>query len=769
MPNNTHFLEEFGEVLKKDCLQDEPPFCRVSCPFYLDVTDLIGKWRQGRFNAAYRSYQTAVGFPAIVSRICPARCTEHCVMKDRGGQLRLKEMEAASCRLAKRTAPNSYNLPPKKKSVAVIGGGLAGLGCALFLCNKKYSVTIFEASDRVGGSARGLMDETDFDAELQNQFQFEQPDIRTGVKLNAFPEGEWDAVFLATGRGGDHFGVNPSDSGAFASDRKGVFLGGETAGASDPVEALAQGIAAASAVERYLKTGLMNEPVPDRKTRLVIDPRHVEEKPAAPKETGEPWTGEDVRKEAERCLECSCNICMRECDLMRIQEKTPGRLYEESYITVRPSTLANDGRWATRRIASCDQCGLCKTVCPEHIDMGEFLMNSHHGLKDSDAMPWAFHDFFLRDMKFSGNEAALVLRNPAAGAEHPAADAEHSATAVEHGPYVLFPGCQFGASAPDLVADMTEWLFEKQPDSAVWLDCCGAPAVWAAEDEMQAEHVASLRRTWEELGRPTVLFTCPSCRKMFGRFLPEIPGLFMEEALLAWGIPERHASVPGVKFAVFDPCASRYFPQMQQAVRALADRLEITHRDLSHTGDFARCCSYGGQYRIAAPDYARRVRMERAEESPLPYLTSCMNCRDTFASRGKENIHILELAFGRTDRRRETPTVSARRENRLKLKADLELRWLGKQPEKREKAVKMICDQALEKKLSERHILLSEMEQVIEHCEREKCGAVSPDDGMVTGHLKIGRMTYWAQYLPLPDGSFHLLAGYAHRMNLEGE
>ncbi len=755
MPNDTHFLEEFGTILKKDCLQDEPPFCRVSCPFHLDVIDLIGKWRQGRMNAAYRSYQTAVGFPAIVSRICPARCENQCLMKQCGGTVRLKEMEAATCYLARRTTPNAYNLPAKGKSVAVIGAGLAGLGCALILCNKKYAVTIFESSSQLGGTARNLMDKVNFDAELKNQFQWEHPDIRTGTTLPDLPEGEWDAIFIATGRGGSHLGAEPSGQGAFATDMPGVFIGGETVDALDPISALAQGISAAAAIERYLKTGLMNEPVSDVTTRLVINPQHVKKMPSFSKEEGQPWTKEEVIAEAERCRECSCDICMRECDLMRIQEKSPGRLYEEAYITVRPSTLANDGRWATRRIASCDQCGLCKAVCPENIDMGKFLMQSHHGLKDSDAMPWAFHDFFLRDMQFSGKEAALTMRNPSAP------DGRCS--------YVLFPGCQFGASAPDLTEDMVRWLFDKQPSSAVWLDCCGAPAVWAAEDELQQEHVQALRRTWESLGKPVVLFSCPSCRKMFDRYLPDIPGRFIEEALLAWGLPASEVKNSDTTFAVFDPCASRNYPELQQAVRELADRLEIRHEDLSHTGDMARCCSYGGQYEIAAPDYAKRVRMERAEESPLPYITSCMNCRDTFASRGKENIHILELAFGRTDRRRGTPTVSARRENRMKLKSDLQRIWLGMEPKKRERKVRIICDPDLEKKLSEHHILLSEMEQVIEYCEQEKCGAVSTDDGMITGHRKIGRMTYWAQYLPLPGGSYHLLSGYAHRMNLEGE
>ena len=58
------FLNEFRETLKT-CLQDEPPFCQVSCPFNFDIKDFITKMRGG-FNA-FRAYHNAVGFPGIVS------------------------------------------------------------------------------------------------------------------------------------------------------------------------------------------------------------------------------------------------------------------------------------------------------------------------------------------------------------------------------------------------------------------------------------------------------------------------------------------------------------------------------------------------------------------------------------------------------------------------------------------------------------------------------------------------------------------------------
>ena len=42
-------------------------------------------------------------------------------------------------------------MPLKDKKIAVIGSGLSGLACTLFLCNKKYQVTVFEKEGRIGG------------------------------------------------------------------------------------------------------------------------------------------------------------------------------------------------------------------------------------------------------------------------------------------------------------------------------------------------------------------------------------------------------------------------------------------------------------------------------------------------------------------------------------------------------------------------------------------------------------------------------------------
>jgi predicted NAD/FAD-binding protein len=46
------------------------------------------------------------------------------------------------------------------KSVAIIGGGVAGLSAAVFLANKDFKVTLIEASPKLGGRAYSFFDKT---------------------------------------------------------------------------------------------------------------------------------------------------------------------------------------------------------------------------------------------------------------------------------------------------------------------------------------------------------------------------------------------------------------------------------------------------------------------------------------------------------------------------------------------------------------------------------------------------------------------------------
>ncbi len=116
---------ETSKEFVSECLQNERAFCTAECPFNLDVRDFIGKIQQGRYNVAYRTYQNTVGFPGIVSVFCNEPCRLVCPMKNAGGAISIKHLEAASINYAWNTAADQYNMPLKDKRIAIIGGGIS--------------------------------------------------------------------------------------------------------------------------------------------------------------------------------------------------------------------------------------------------------------------------------------------------------------------------------------------------------------------------------------------------------------------------------------------------------------------------------------------------------------------------------------------------------------------------------------------------------------------------------------------------------------------
>lgn len=743
-------MERAKEIFK-DCLQGEPAFCTIDCPFHLDTRDFISKIQRGSFNSAYRTYLNAVGFPGIVSELCGEPCKNVCPRRLKDGAISMRLLEKAALNFAVRTEPNSYNLPSKNKKVAVIGAGISGLACTLRLASKKYDVTLLEQTDRIGGHLWELLPPELFLLDIQRQFTYEQYSLCLNTEITRLDELDYDAVYVATGANGTDFGLARSKESVFASTAPGIFLGGSLTG-GNTMQAIADGLHVAGAVEWFLKTDGMNHPSEVYSTRLEIDPSNFSRSEPVLPESGAAFTRDEAILEAKRCLKCACEACVRYCDLMNYFKKYPRRIEEEVEITIHPGTLDGNGTVATRFISTCHQCGLCKEVCPVDIDTGDFLLKSHRAMREKGAMPWAFHDFFLRDMAFTNGEEAYLARPP---------------QGYTQSRYVFFPGCQLGASDPKYVTESYHWLLTHFPDTALMLGCCGAPAEWAGDEAIHSEVLLKLKEDWVSLGKPTVVFACPTCKQIFKRHLPEIDGVFLYDLILETGItPLKNTS--GETVSVFDPCSSREEPQLQQGIRKLAKQAGFTFRPLPMEGKLAQCCSWGGQVAIANPTYTREVVKSRIRQNDYPFLTYCINCRDIFAAEGKPVYHILDILFGIHGSDRTPPTITQRRNNRVALKNQL-LRELWKDEVRMESpdSERKICISAqLKQKLNDEMILENEIEAVIKHCESSGRKIFHPGSGHYSGHLQIGPVTYWVEYALTSDG-IDLIHAYSHRMSIE--
>jgi Fe-S oxidoreductase len=732
-----------------DCLQFERAFCTTKCPFNFDIRDFAGKLQQGRFNVAYKTYQQAVGFPGIVTALCPEPCRPVCPMKDAGGAISLKLLEKASIQYARNKQPDQYNMPLKEKRVAIIGAGISGLACALRLATKKYQVTVFEKTGRIGGHLHQLLSPEIFIEDIELQFTHESYALHLDTEITSLDDLNFDAVYLATGKNGDDFGVERNHEGAFASSRAGVFMGGSLTGA-DTMEAIAHGLTATNAIERYLKISAMNQPEEPSGTKLTCEAIRIIPGDAIIPQNGSSFTREEAVEEAKRCLKCTCDACNHYSPLMSYFRKFPKKITEEVEISIHPSSLDGHATVATRLISTCNHCGLCREVCPVNIDTGVFLLESHRAMREMGKMPWAFHEFYLRDMEFS-NEMANLTRLPAG---------------YESGRFLFFPGCQLGASDPRLVMESYQFLLKYHPDTALMLHCCGAPAEWAGDGPVHRKAVDRIKDDWIKLGRPTAVFACPTCKLMFQKHLPEIEGTFIYQLI------EEKKAVPqnrfkGETFCVFDPCAGRHETELQDTIRRLAAETGIRLESLPMERNMAECCSYGGHVSIAHPPYAEHMVRKAVSRNEHPYITYCSNCRDIFAQSGKKAVHILDLVFGMDSENRRVPTVSERQSNRLLLKNQILGQFWNEEIPMEKPMAELQISSEIKEKLNKSMILESDLAAVIENNEKTGRKIFDPEKNTFTGSHQIGNMTYWVEYRVINDDVIEVINGYCHRMRVE--
>jgi Fe-S oxidoreductase len=741
------------ESFAKSCLKGKKAACVCACPFNLDVPALMGLLQEGNFSKAYRLYQSQAVFPRIVSTLCDERCRNACVRNGFDASVSLLALEKACVDFAEVKDPLQFNLPAKSKKIAVIGAGLCGLTCAQKLGAKSYDVTVYEKTGQIGGRLWQAMDPEFFLPEIELQMKNARVTYELNTEITALNDVKFDAAFIATGKGGNDFFLREGmDALSLGTVKPGVFIGGGLLDTT-PVEDIAQGIVAAHSIEKFIKVSLMDG-IPEtfmcKESPLVINLDRVKKEPAVVPKARGIYNKDEAVKEAQRCIKCNCTACSDCCELFQYFDETPKAMVEDAVASLHTKRSIKEQR-ATRTVASCNLCGLCGEVCPKDIDMGKFFHDFRYFKAEDNMFPPAFHNYFIRDMHFSNEEAYFAQLAPG----------------YEKAAHVFFPGCQIGASDPDYVEKTYEYLLAKMPDTAIIQGCCGAPADWAADRELNEAVVDQLRGEWERMGNPAFIFACPTCERQFEKFLPQIKGVSLYNILAEEGLPQDKGKIYG-KACVFDACSSRHDPSMQENVRDIAIKAGVALTELYYSRDKAQCCGWGGHIQAANPALFHTMVDNRICGEDLPYITYCTNCRDTFAVKGKDCVHILDIVHGLNKENYVPPSLSQRRRNRLIAKKNLLKKvWNMDMEETEDYKMGLVLEipEALVLKMNDQLILEEDVYHTIKSCETSGYKLYDPEKDTYIGHLRIGIITYWVEYKK-NNANFMLENVYTHRVEI---
>ncbi|MCU0302935.1 MAG: heterodisulfide reductase-related iron-sulfur binding cluster [Thermoanaerobaculales bacterium] len=672
---------ELASAILERCRGEGPSNCEARCPLRVDAHLYVQLARAGRFREALQTVRERLPFPGILGYVCTHPCELHCKRLELDRAIRIRDIKRFLAEHEPGEPEHILTTAPRRlQRAAVVGAGPAGLLAAHDLRRRGFEVVLMERSNRIGGCLTTRIPEWQLPAAVRERDLSIIPalgiEVRTGVAVGSDVSldelaSDFDAVLLTVGFAGGQGLLREGSSGLGSTVRgtvwadpstcstgiDGVFAGGDAvSGPTSVIDALAFGRRAAEAARRYLEgvpLGSVAESAdpPELLWQLGIDEaerRRRERTPVLLAPAAPPMTEREVRGEGERCLDCSCDRCVRECEFLTTHCSSPRDL-------ARRLTAGVDGNLPV--VYSCNVCGLCATVCPVDLDTGKLMLAARREAVRRGLAPLPEHRQVRRELR-AGVSAAFSLAKAAPGRRR--------------AKRLFFTGCELPATSPGQTRRLYAHLLEQDPRIGVLMHCCGVPAEILGLEDDASRARDGIRAAMAQLEADELLVACPQCQEVLRERFTDIRVSSVWEMLAETWDPDRRFDE--LRLAVHDPCRSRHDPEVHAAIRTLVRTcgVEVVETEASH--ERTRCCGAGGKIEAVDSDLYSRVAARAAAETGLTMITYCTGCRSALRDAGRDTVHMLDLLmtdepFART--LDAEPGIVARLANRLRAKWEL--------------------------------------------------------------------------------------------------
>ena len=173
--------------------RDKTPPCNHACPTGEQIQKYLDHVKHDRYLDGYLTIAEDNPMPSVTGRVCYHPCETACNRAAHDEPIGIRGVERFLGDFGLKLADNPIkrDLPPLNgKTVAIVGSGPGGLGCAYHLRRKGYASVIFEALDQPGGMLRaGIpawhLPEEILDAEIAKLLDLGGIEIRCGVRVGA--------------------------------------------------------------------------------------------------------------------------------------------------------------------------------------------------------------------------------------------------------------------------------------------------------------------------------------------------------------------------------------------------------------------------------------------------------------------------------------------------------------------------------------------------------------------------------------------------------
>lgn len=207
------------ELLMSDHAGDCVAPCSLSCPAGTDCQGYIKAIAEGHDKKAVEIIKDKLPLPASIGRVCPHPCEQNCrrALVEEPMSIAFMKYFAADNDLNSQAPFMPEKANPTGKSVAIIGGGPAGLTASYFLASKGHKVTVFDKMPQMGGMLRYGIPEyrlpkailqkeieliENFGVEMKNNFKIGMDttfaDIREQFDATLVAIGAWSSMSTRT-------------------------------------------------------------------------------------------------------------------------------------------------------------------------------------------------------------------------------------------------------------------------------------------------------------------------------------------------------------------------------------------------------------------------------------------------------------------------------------------------------------------------------------------------------------------------------------------
>ena len=217
------------------CLGCTNPKCVEGCPIHTNIPGFIKCIKEEDLEGAYKIILEKNYFGSICGRVCShdVQCKGNCILGVKDKPVDIGELEAfvSDWGLKNSTMGKRDKTVLNKERIAVVGGGVAGLTCAIKLERLGYAVTLFEKTMELGGVLQYGIPEyrlpNDIVYDTVDEITLARMEVDVGMSLgkdfsidDLFAKG-YKAVFLAIGLD------VPKKLNVPGKDKKGVYSANE--------------------------------------------------------------------------------------------------------------------------------------------------------------------------------------------------------------------------------------------------------------------------------------------------------------------------------------------------------------------------------------------------------------------------------------------------------------------------------------------------------------------------------------------------------------